>query len=213
MEITVLIDNKDSWLHDYVSELSSSIELLGHNVHFEVRHTDVRSGDVLILLGCNRIFRSLSLNHKNLVVHESDLPKGRGMSPLTWQILEGKNEVKVTLLEADENMDEGLIYNQVSIRLDGTELVDDWRRLQFEATQDLILDFLKRYPNVPGFEQIGEPTYYRKRDFSDSELDVDLSLKSQFNHLRVVDNKRYPAWFQLNGEKYKLTIERLDDRF
>ena len=26
----------------------------------------------------------------NLVVHESDLPKGKGMSPLTWQILKNK---------------------------------------------------------------------------------------------------------------------------
>jgi len=38
----------------------------------------------------------LSRFKHNLVVHESDLPQGKGWSPLTWQILEGKNRIPVT---------------------------------------------------------------------------------------------------------------------
>ena len=36
------------------------------------------------------------MNKNNIVVHASDLPKGRGFSPMSWQILEGKNKIKLS---------------------------------------------------------------------------------------------------------------------
>ena len=46
-------------------------------------------GGILCLLGCEKKFNALHLNTHNLVVHESDLPFGKGMSPFTWQVVEG----------------------------------------------------------------------------------------------------------------------------
>ncbi len=40
-----------------------------------------------------------------LVVHASDLPHGKGWSPLSWQILEGKHSIPLTLFEAAESVD------------------------------------------------------------------------------------------------------------
>lgn len=213
MLIRILIDNPDSWIHGYSQDLLQEIDELGHDVSIVSKHSDVQQGDILILLGCNRIFKNLSLNKHNLIIHESDLPKGRGMSPFTWQILEGKEEITITLLEATEALDAGVYYDKVSVKLEGTELVEDWRKLQYKATIQLITGFLKRYPNVQGMEQAGSPTFYRKRTISDSKLDVEMSLRSQFNLLRVVDNERYPAWFEIEGSRYKLSIEKMNDKF
>lgn len=213
MLIRILIDNPDSWMFDFSQDLLREIEELGHEVSIISKHLHVQQGDILILLGCNRIFENLSLNKHNLIVHESDLPKGRGMSPFTWQILEGKDEITITLLEATEAMDAGVYYDKVTVKLDGTELVDDWRKLQYKATVQLITSFLQRFPNVQGKEQAGAPTFYRRRSMSDSKLDIEKSLRSQFNLLRVVDNERYPAWFEIKGCKYKLSIEKMNDKF
>ena len=81
------------------------------------KHSEVIKGDVLILLSCNKIFKSLDLNTFNLVVHESNLPEGRGMSPFTWQILEGKSVIPVTLLEATKELDDGKIYGKINVKL------------------------------------------------------------------------------------------------
>ena len=213
MLIRILIDNPDSWIHAYSQDLLQEIDELGHDVSIVSKHSDVQQGDILILLGCNRIFKNLSLNKHNLIIHESDLPKGRGMSPFTWQILEGKEEITITLLEATEAVDAGMYYDKVSVKLEGTELVEDWRKLQYKATLQLVTGFLKRYPNVQGMEQAGSPTFYRKRTISDSKLDLEMSLRSQFNLLRVVDNERYPAWFEIEGSRYKLSIEKMNDKF
>ena len=48
--------------------------------------------ELLIILSFYKIIpeKYLKISRHNLVVHESDLPKGKGHSPLYWQILQGK---------------------------------------------------------------------------------------------------------------------------
>jgi methionyl-tRNA formyltransferase len=208
--ITILVDNPNSWIIPFARALSKNLSEGGHDCLFVQKHKDVREGDILIMLSCIRIFKKLTLNKHNLVVHESDLPRGRGMSPFTWQILEGKNRIPVTLLEATDELDAGVIYDQTYIELNGSELVDEWRALQGEATVNLLRRFISKYPEVEGKEQVGEPTYYRSRIIEDSRLNVDQSIEEQFNLLRVVDNNRYPAWFERNGVRYKVEITKLE---
>ena len=125
-------------------------------------------------------------------------------------MLEGKNEIPITLFEAAESVDSGVIYLQDTIRLVGNELVDDLRELQAGATLRLCGEFLSRYPEIlcEALPQSGEPTYYEKRGPEDSQLDVNRSLAEQFNLLRVVDNQKYPAWFEMEGQRYVVKIER-----
>lgn len=208
--ITILVDNPNSWIIPFAGTLSTELSEDGHDCLFVQKHKDVRKGDILIMLSCNRIFKELTLNKHNLIVHESDLPRGRGMSPFTWQILEGKNRIPVTLLEASDELDAGVIYDQTYIDLNGCELVDEWRALQAKATINLIRRFISIYPKVEGKEQVGEPTYYRSRTIEDSRLNVDQTIEEQFSLLRVVDNNRYPAWFERNGVRYKVEITKLE---
>lgn len=84
----------------------------GHRVHWTHEVKALGSGDVCFYLSCSQIVPSSILGNfaHNLVVHESDLPQGKGWSPLTWQILEGCNRIPVTLFEAVEKVDSGDIY-------------------------------------------------------------------------------------------------------
>ena len=212
MFIQILVDNPNSWIIPYSFQLRDKLKELGHRSELLHSQHDVKNGDILCLLSCENIFKKLTMNKHNLVVHESALPKGKGWSPLTWQVLEGADKVTITLFEAVESVDSGPIYGQINIQLDGTELIDDIREKQAAITVQLILDFVKAYPGNVGIPQSGESTFYKKRTHQSSELDIESSLSEQFNLLRVCDNERYPAYFKINGVKYFLKIYKNDRR-
>ena len=73
-------------------------------------------------------------NRHNLVVHESPLPTGTGWSPLTWQILEGTNQIQVVLFGAANEVDSGKIYLQEVLEFAGHELIDELQKAQAEST-------------------------------------------------------------------------------
>ena len=171
---------------------------------------DLQGGDICFYLGCGQIVPCsvLSRFKHNLVVHESDLPQGKGWSPLTWQILEGKNDIPVTLLRAVKKVDSGDIYLQEWLHFNGCETIDQLRHAQAKVTISLCQQFIKEYPDVltQARPQTGKSSFYPRRSPQDSELDPQRSLIEQFNLLRVVDNERYPAFFTWLGELYVIKI-------
>jgi len=175
---------------------------------------DVHSVDHCFYLSYGNIVNKeiLDKNKHNIVVHESDLPKGRGWSPLTWQVLEGSKMIPVTLFEAAVDVDSGKIYSQEYIELTGDELVDELRALQKDVTFKLCKEFIQNTEEIVsnGKEQIGEPTYYQRRTPIDSEIDLDRPIREQFNLFRVSDNNRYPIWFEINGVKYLIRINKIN---
>lgn len=209
MIIQLLCDNPSSWIIPYIKDIQKELQDMGYNSKLFFSHQEIEEGDILVLLSCERIFKQLHLNKYNLVVHESDLPEGKGWSPLTWQVLEGKKKIPVTLIEASEKIDSGVIYDQLFIELDGSELINEIRQKQAEATQQLIINFLNSYPHNNGEPQRGNESFYPRRKPESSKLDVNRTIAEQFNLLRVCDNDRYPAFFELNGVKYIIKIEKI----
>jgi len=211
MKIQILVDNPNSWITPYLKNLVSSIKQK-KNCYVKLinSHEDVESGDVLCLLSCEKKFNKLNLNKYNLVVHESDLPKGKGWSPLTWQVIEGKKNIPITLFEANSLIDSGNIYEKINIKTSGYELIDELRFLQVEATTKLILNFIEKYPNIKGEKQKGKESFYCKRTKNSSELNILESINDQFNLLRVCDNERYPAFFIIDNVKYLIKIYKDD---
>jgi methionyl-tRNA formyltransferase len=171
----------------------------------------LRPADVCFVLSFSALLpeAALALHRHNLVVHASALPQGRGWSPMTWHILEGRSEFTLTLFEATPRVDAGVIYAQKTLRLAGHELADEWRRLQVEGIAELCARWLSRFPDSvkDAREQQGEPSFLGRRTPADSALDVHRPLSEQFDLLRVVDNERYPAWFEYRGHRYTISIK------
>lgn len=210
MHITILIDN-ESWILPFGEKLLIDLEKLGHEVHLVRSAEEVRSGWVNFLLGCTRIVDEATLNKNkhNLVVHESDLPKGKGFAPMAWQILEGKEKIPVCLIEAATDVDSGCIWLKDQIILSGSELCEDWRKLQGDKTIELCLRFVSEYHSLNPIEQHGDSTHYSRRRVADSEINPDKTIREQMNLLRIVDNARYPGFFYINGSKYEIQLKKL----
>jgi methionyl-tRNA formyltransferase len=153
---------------------------------------------------------TLKKHRFNAVVHSSDLPKGKGWSPLTWQILEGKNRIVNTLFEVNESIDGGPILDKNYVEFEGFELLDEIRDRQAKAIAELCLKLIENLPemNQNKIGQKGKDSFYRRRLPNDSKIDPNKSLSEEFNLLRVVDNKRYPAFFYHKGRRYIIKIFR-----
>jgi len=208
MRITILIDNPKSWYFTFGISLMEQLQSLGHKVEIVERAKDIQRGDIALFLSCEKIVKNevLERNGYNLVVHSSDLPEGKGWSPLTYQILEGKHEIVSTLFEAVGKIDAGDIYARATMTFGGDELLDEMHQVQGIMVNEMVLDFVN-HP-IEGIAQVGEGSFYEKRTPKDSELDIDKTIAEQFNLLRVVDNDKYPAFFYHRGCKYILHITK-----
>ena len=209
--VTVLSD-AETWMNPWICELLADWSMEGHWINWVNKSSDVSQGDFCFILSCSELVKAdvLAKNKHNLVVHESDLPKGRGWSPLSWQILEGAESIPVTLFEAEGEVDSGVIYLQERIKLNGGELVDELRQKQASVTAELCDKFIKLYPDIlsTAREQVGSSSFYPKRGPEDSMLDPNLTLVEQFNLLRIVDNEKYPAYFDWQGQRYFVKVEK-----
>jgi len=209
-----ILTSQESWFFKYAEEFRDYLEWFGYKSFLYKHHKEIKENlDVLFILSYFHIVpKDITKRNKyNLVVHESDLPKGKGWAPLFWQILEGKNKIPIVLIEASEKIDSGKIYLKDFIELDGYELHDEIRKKQAKKTIEICIQFLKTYKDIIPIHQYGEESYYRRRTPQDSQLDINKTIKEQFNLLRIVDNESYPAFFVIDERKYILKIYRSEE--
>jgi len=214
MKIQILI-SKSSWANYYKKKILNKLKRYSNNIIVLNSHKKLKKNyDINIIFSYFKKIPNTYLKKSkvNLIPHESNLPKGKGMSPLTWQILEGKKKVFFCLIEANSKIDNGVIYYKKTKIIPKHLLFNEIKKIQLNENLKLLIKFVKFYKlknKAPKSEvQIGKGTFYKKRYPSNSELKIQKSILSQFNLLRVVDNKNYPAFFKIYGKKYILKISK-----
>lgn len=197
-------------LHFWAEKMSCN----GHNLSLVSRMSQLVGGDILFLVSCSQIIPDSERNKykATLVLHASDLPNGRGWSPHVWSILEGATQITVSLIEAADPVDSGLIWLKTSFSLEGHELFDEINAKLFDAELSLMTEAVEQFLYIKPTQQFGHAgDYRRKRTIQDSRIDPNKSILAQFNLLRVVDPKRYPAYFDYQGRRYLLKIEKVEN--
>jgi methionyl-tRNA formyltransferase len=208
--VAVVVDTP-GWFDRHAAALAAAIGTRGDQAALLRSHEDIVDVDVAFYLSCMKIVpaEALAKARVNLVAHASDLPKGRGFSPVVWQILEGAREIPIRLLHAVDPVDSGDIVLSDSVAFEGHELNDEIRDVLGRRIVDLCLSYLVAEAPPSGRPQHGEPSWYVRRGRDDSRLDPQRSIADQFDLLRVVDNTRYPAFFELRGHRYIIRIEKM----
>lgn len=186
-----------------------------HDIQLARKKSELTGGDILLLVSCGEIIsaKDRALYGVCLVLHASDLPRGRGWSPHIWELAAGASHITLSLLEAEDKVDSGRIWQKVQIPVPPTALWDEINHLLFTAEIQLIDFALASYGRIQPQEQSKdiEPTYYRLRTPQDSCIDPQQSLADQFNLIRVCDPYRFPAFFEYRGQRFALKLEKLDD--
>jgi len=209
-----IVTSKGSWKSDYLWELTKHWTANGHSVTTVYGAQEIPRGDLLFVLGCTFILppEILSRNKHNLVVHESELPKGRGWTPIAWLVEGGSNRIPLTMIEAEKRVDAGPVYLRSEVVLDGHELMDEIRALVMQEIIRMCKRFVEHYEEVVSMarDQEGEATYFPRRNRESSRLNPDKTIAEQFDKLRIVDNQSYPAFFDYRGKRYTLKIEKAE---
>ena len=97
------------------------------------------------------------------------------------------------------------------IELQGKELNEEIKHLQGMKTIDMAISYISQWPMAGKPQEDSESTYYERRGLDSSELNIHKSIDDNFNLLRVVDNKRYPAFFYRGNKKYIIKIYEEQD--
>jgi methionyl-tRNA formyltransferase len=204
--INFLFDKKNNWINKYISKKKFLKPNLSIRKYFNPKK--IKDQEIIFVLGYTKKLSKnfLKKNKYVMIIHESALPKGKGFSPLQWQILDNRNKITTCLFLASDKFDSGDILYKDYILLNGSELYEELRQKQAATSIKLINKFLKNYPKIKLIKQKGKETFYKKRLPRDSELDVNKNIKSQFNNLRISNNDGWPCFFYYKNQKYILKI-------
>ena len=140
--------------------------------------------------------------------HMTDVPFGRGGSPLQNLILRGLTSTRLTALRMCGELDAGPVYAKVPLSLEGR--AEDIYRSATEASLDLAARLAATEPQpVP---QEGEVVTFERRRPEQSELPATADPRALYDFIRMLDADGYPRAFVRHGDvRLELSHARLED--
>ena len=128
--------------------------------------------------------------------HMTDLPYGRGGSPLQNLIVRGHKETMLTALQMEAGLDTGPVYFKEHLSLKGTaaDIYERASRLTWKIIAELIANEPRPIP------QDGKPTLFKRRVPEQSLIPPNLSLEKIYDYIRMLDAPGYPKAFLEIGD-------------
>jgi len=202
-----LLDKTNLWFEKQLKDYNFK---LNHKYTFKISKNSnkIKNQDIVFPISYTKILPEsfLKRNELVLIAHPSKLPENKGFAPIQYQILKNKKKFFISLIKAVKKVDAGPIYLQNSFTLNGTELSDEIRYLQGLQILKIVRNFLKKYPKIKSKNQSNKGNFNKRRYPKDSKLNINKTIKQQFNHLRINNNKLYPSFFYFKGKKYIIKI-------
>jgi methionyl-tRNA formyltransferase len=134
--------------------------------------------------------------------HMTDVPYGRGGSPLQNLIVRGHRETKLTALRMVTEVDAGPIYIQEPLGLEGSA-EEIYIRASYLSAR-MIRHLIENEPTpVP---QSGEVVTFKRRTPAESEITNTNSLQHLYDFIRMLDAQGYPhAFLEHEGFRFEFT--------
>ncbi len=152
--------------------------------------SDVVSSEILDLAIC-------------ICFHETDLPYGRGGSPLQNLIEHGERGTMISAIKMTTDIDAGPIYLKKSLSLEGLaeEIFIRAAHTVAEMIRVIITENLK--PEA----QVGKAVFFKRRKPSQSRIPSNKNnLVDIFDHIRMLDAETYPkAFVEIDGFRYEIS--------
>ena len=142
-------------------------------------------------------------NFKCVIFHMTDLPFGRGGSPLQNLIVMGEKETKISALKATKELDAGDIYMKEPLSLDGKaqDIYERASKIIFEKMIDTIIN------NTPSLSpQEGEIKTFNRRAPKQSDISELDSVEKIYDYIRMLDAPSYPHAF-IDAKNFRLEFK------
>lgn len=138
-----------------------------------------------------------------VVFHMTDLPYGRGGSPLQNLIIRGHRDTKISAIKVDSGVDTGDIYLKKDLSLAGkaSEIFKRTGRIIQEMIDEII-----SYRILPS-KQDGAVTIFERRKPAQSLIDNGITdVEKLYDFIRMLDAENYPhAYLETDSFKFDFT--------
>lgn len=138
-----------------------------------------------------------------IVFHMTDLPFGRGGSPLQNLIVRGYKETKVSALRVVNVLDGGDIYLKKSLPLYGT--AEEIYMRANDVIEQMITEIVKN--NLTPIPQQGKVVEFKRRKPAESNIAELDSIEQVYDYIRMLDAEGYPNAF-LECGNFRLEFSR-----
>lgn len=156
----------------------------------------------------HKIPEEIFLNYECVIFHMTDVPFGRGGSPLQNLIARGIYETKISALKCVREMDAGPVYLKRNLSLYG-----DAEEIYIRAgkiIEEMILEIIQNNP-VPK-EQEGSVVEFKRRTPVQGNISPLGSLEQVFDYIRMLDAEGYPkAYLEIGGFRFVFSRASLKD--
>lgn len=147
--------------------------------------------------------KKIYTDYECIIFHMTDLPFGRGGSPLQNLIANEIYSTKISALKCEEELDSGPIYLKVPFSLYGN--AEEIYLRAADVIQEMIEIIIKNNP-VP-IIQSGEVTTFKRRKPEDSNIMEIEELNKIFDYIRMLDAEGYPKAY-IEIDHFKLEFSR-----
>lgn len=136
--------------------------------------------------------------------HMTDLPFGRGGSPLQNLIKLGMKETIITALKMTPNLDAGPVYLKKTLSLHG--LAEEIYIRAANTISEMILKIVDN--DCEASPQTGKASFFKRRKPEQSQINSDLrTLDQLFDHIRMLDAEGYPKAY-IDFENFRFEFSR-----
>ena len=141
-----------------------------------------------------------------IIFHMTDVPFGRGGSPLQNLIVRGFTETKLSALRCVEELDAGPVYLKRSLSLGGT--AEEILLRADRIIEDMIVEIVTSRPEAR--PQIGEVTHFTRRRPKDGDISAISDLERVHDMIRMLDADGYPpAYVDVGGLRLEFSRSSL----
>jgi methionyl-tRNA formyltransferase len=141
--------------------------------------------------------KKIYLNYESIVFHMTDLPFGRGGSPLQNLIIRGIEDTKISAIKVSKEVDSGDIYLKESFNISIGSAEEIFIKLSKTIFENMIPKFLEN--ELKPEKQSGDITTFKRRKKEESAILYDLnnvnSINKLYNFIRMLDGEGYPKAF------------------
>jgi len=149
-------------------------------------------------------------NFNCVVFHMTDLPYGRGGTPLQNLILRGHKKTKISALKVDGGLDTGDIYLKTDLSLAGSA-EEIYQRASKIIFSKMIPAMIKKQP-MP-VKQKGKAVKFSRRKPEQIRLENSLSLEKMYDCIRMLDAEGYPkAFIETQKVRIEFSQAKLKDK-
>jgi methionyl-tRNA formyltransferase len=130
-------------------------------------------------------------NFECIVFHMTDLPFGRGGSPLQNLIERGIYSTKISAIRVVGALDAGNVYLKKELSLHGNaeEIYLRTSSIVEEMIEEIVINEILPVP------QVGDPVLFKRRKPEQSDVSKLNSLEKVFDYIRMLDAEGYPNAF------------------